>query len=154
MQLSKFSDYALRMLMYCGLYPNEMHSVASIAAAYGVSQHHLVKVAQRLQELRLVVATRGRGGGISLAKEPADVVVGEVVRATENLDVVECMSSSSGAAISSSCGLTGSCQLQHALMRARDAFLGELDVVTLADLLQPRAALLRRLPTSKGIAET
>jgi len=138
-QLSKFSDYALRVLMYCGLRDGCATPVAEIAAAYGVSQNHLVKVAARLVELGLVVATRGRGGGVQLAVAPVEIVLGEVVRETENLELVECMGSASG------CVLTGSCKLQRALGRARDAFLAELDLYSLEDLLKPKRQLQARL---------
>lgn len=139
MQLSKFSDYALRVLMYVGLREQQATPVAVIAKAYDVSQHHLLKVAARLNELGLVHATRGRGGGLLLARSPVDIVLGEVVRQTENLDLVECMGDASA------CVLTGSCKLQRALGRARDAFLAELDLYTLEDLLQPKRALRSRL---------
>lgn len=138
MQLSKFSDYSLRVLMYCGL-RDQPTPVAEIAGAYDISQNHLLKVANRLTELGLVAATRGRGGGLQLAVEPIDIVLGDVVRQTENVDLVECMGDASA------CVLTGSCKLQRALGRARDAFFAELDLYTLEDLLKPKRALQARL---------
>lgn len=139
MQLSKFSDYSLRVLMYVGLREQQVTPVAEIASAYDISQSHLLKVANRLVELKLVHATRGRSGGLQLAVPAADIVIGEVVRATENLDLVECMSEQGG------CVLADSCKLQRALGRARDAFLAELDLVTLVDLIKPKRALSDRL---------
>ena len=141
MQLSKFSDYALRVLMFLGLRRERVATAAEVADAYGISRHHLVKVARQLGQLGLVAACRGRGGGMRLLVEPEDVVIGDVVRATENLQLAECMTGDG------SCPLEGACVLQRALGRARDAFLGELDVVTLADLVRPASALRRRLPT-------
>lgn len=139
MQLSKFSDYSLRVLMYVGLRGDQPSPVAEIAAAFGVSSNHLTKVAQKLTELGLVQAQRGRGGGLLLAVPADEVVVGELVRATENLDLVECMGDGSA------CVIAGGCRLQRALGRARDAFLAELDLVALDQLITPRRSLAARL---------
>jgi len=139
MQLSKFSDYGLRVLMYVGLRPQQAATVAQIATAYGVSQHHLVKVAATLRELGFLDATRGRGGGLRLGQPAAEIRLGAVVRGTENLALVECMGDDG------ECVLTGSCKLQHALVRARAAFLAALDDYTLADLLKPRQRLAAKL---------
>ncbi|MFN3240030.1 MAG: RrF2 family transcriptional regulator [Planctomycetota bacterium] len=139
MQLSKFSDYSLRVLMYVGLRGEQASPVREIAGAFDVSTHHLTKVAHKLVELGLLQARRGRGGGLVLAVPAEQIVVGEVVRATENLDLVECM------ADGGACVLAGGCRLQRALARARDAFLAELDLVGLDELLAPRRALRSRL---------
>lgn len=139
MQLSKFSDYSLRVLMYLALRPDRQTPVRDIAVAYGVSRHHLVKVAGKLTELGFVDATRGRTGGLQLAMAPADIVIGAVVRKTENLGLVECMTEAG------SCVLADACQLQRALGQARDAFLAELDRHTLADLIKPKRTMLARL---------
>ena len=135
MQLSKFSDYSLRVLMYLALRPDRQTPVAEIATAYDVSRHHLLKVANKLAEIGLVHAVRGRTGGLELAELPRDIVIGDVVRATENLGLVECMTEAGA------CVLTGACKLQSALGKARDAFLAELDGYTLADLIRPKRAM-------------
>lgn len=139
MQLSKFSDYSLRVLMYLALRTDRQTPVAEIATAYDVSRHHLLKVAAKLAEIGLVHAVRGRSGGIELAKPAADIVLGDVVRATENLGLVECMTEAG------SCVLADACKLQHALGKARDAFLAELDRYTLAELIKPKRAMAERL---------
>src|SRR3546814_12919651 len=91
MRLSLHSDYALRILMALSASGRQM-SVDEIAGQYGISRNHLAKVAQRLQGLGYVSAQRGRGGGLTLAREPGEVGVGTGVRQFENLDgLVECM---------------------------------------------------------------
>jgi len=140
-QLSKFSDYALRVLMFVGLRGEQPSPVGEIAETFDVSANHLTKVAQKLVELGFVHAHRGRGGGLVLAVPAEQIVVGEVVRATENLDLVECMGDGGR------CLLAGGCKLQRALGKARDAFLSELDLHSLEDLLQPRRTLSARLGT-------
>lgn len=139
MRLSLHSDYALRVLMALAATGRQM-SVDEIAGQYGVSRNHLAKVAQRLQALGYISAQRGRGGGLTLAKAPHDVIAGTVVRQFENLDgLVECMD-----AATSTCPVRGGCGLQGALGGALAAFLDHLDGYTLADLL-PRPARFREL---------
>src|SRR3546814_10686702 len=110
MRLSLHSDYALRILMALSATGRQM-SVDEIAGQYGISRNHLAKVAQRLQALGYVSAQRGRGGGLTLAREPDAVIVGTVVREFENLEeLVECMDTAT-----SSCPVCGGCGLQGAL---------------------------------------
>lgn len=130
MRLSLHSDYALRILMALAATGRQM-SVDEIAGQYGISRHHLAKVAQRLQALGYVAAQRGRGGGLTLAQDPVEVVVGTVVRQFENLDgLVECMDPAT-----STCPVRGGCGLQGALGGALAVFVRHLDGYTLADLL-------------------
>lgn len=140
MQLTLFSDYSLRVLLYLTAHSEQRVALPEISAAYGVSQHHLVKVVQRLIEEGWVKSTRGRGGGLTLACAPGDINVGRVVRVTEpHLNLVECFD-----AASNTCPIDGACGLKKALVRAREAFLEELDRHTLADFA-PRAPALIKL---------
>ncbi|MFZ5897046.1 MAG: RrF2 family transcriptional regulator [Myxococcota bacterium] len=150
MQLTLFSDYSLRILLYLAAHHGERVALPEISAAYGISQHHLVKVVQRLIEEGWIESTRGRGGGLTLACEPRDINVGKVVRVTEpHMNIAECFDS-----VSNTCPIDGVCGLKKALTRAREAFLEELDRHTLADFV-PRAPILiklwnRRLDQERG----
>jgi Rrf2 family transcriptional regulator, nitric oxide-sensitive transcriptional repressor len=131
MQLTLFSDYALRVALYLGCHDDHLVTAGEISRAYGISNAHLVKVVQRLTELDVVEAVRGRGGGLRLAKRPADIAVGALVRATEpNLDLVECFDTHTN-----TCPIVPACALKGVLERARRAFLAELDRYTLADFI-------------------
>lgn len=143
MRLTQFSDYALRTLLYLGVNRDYPVPVARVAQAYGISYHHLVKVAALLTELGVVEATRGRGGGLRLAVPTESVNLGELIRKTEpDLHLVECFD-----AATDTCPITPACGLRHLLYDARAAFLDVLDRQTLADLLAPpgQAARLRAL---------
>lgn len=141
MQLTQFSDYAIRTLMYCALKPRRVCRVRDVAAAYDISEHHLMKVVQTLGQMGLLDTLRGRGGGIRLARDPRDIVIGEVLRTTEaNLNLVECFDDATN-----TCPLSPACRLKRALARALEAFFLVLDGYTLADfIMQPHelAALL------------
>jgi Rrf2 family nitric oxide-sensitive transcriptional repressor len=140
MRLTRHADYALRVLMYLGLNEGGVCTIGEIAAAYRISESHLMKVVHRLGVLELVQTVRGHGGGLHLALAPEDISLGRVVRLVEDLRIVECFDPKTN-----TCPVAGPCSLTGVLGDARDAFLDVLDRRTLADLLGPRRALLRRL---------
>ena len=151
MRLTRYTDYTLRVLIYVGLHEPRQSSIAEIARAYGISESHLTKVVHQLGRLGLIRTIRGRGGGLRLAKPPADIVVGAVVRQTEDdLALVECFAGNA-------CAITAPCRLRRALSEALEAFLAVLDRYTLADLIDGRdgveIAKLLDLP-DPGIGET
>jgi Rrf2 family nitric oxide-sensitive transcriptional repressor len=139
MQLTQFSDYSLRVLLYLTARPDRWVPLPEISRAYGVSQNHLVKVAQLLQTQGYVESLRGRAGGIRLAKAPSAINVGAVVRATEpHLNLVECFDSRLN-----TCPIDAACGLKGALVAAQRAFVGELDRFTLADFAPKAPALIK-----------
>ena len=79
MQLTLFSDYSLRLLLYLTAHPDRRVPLPEISAAYGISQNHLVKVVQGLLEAQLIESVRGRGGGLRLARAPAEINIAAVV---------------------------------------------------------------------------
>lgn len=145
MQLTQFSDYSLRTLIYLGLRRDEVVTIEEIADAYGISESHLTKVAHRLGRLGIVDTVRGRGGGMRLRMAPADINIGATVRLMEtNLTIVECFD-----AASNTCPIAPSCLLAGILGNALDAFLSVLDGYTLADVLKNQRSLrpLLRVPS-------
>jgi Rrf2 family nitric oxide-sensitive transcriptional repressor len=138
MQLTLFSDYSLRILLYLSMHRGRLVSLPEMTDAYDISKHHLVKVVGRLIELRLIESVRGRGGGLRLAQEPAAINVAAVVRQTEpHLNLVECFD-----AHSNTCPIDAACGLKRALLAAQAAFFAELERYTLADFAQRRPALV------------
>lgn len=131
MRLTTFTDYSLRVLLYVATAPEGRANIAEIARKYGVSEHHIVKVVHLLGKQGLLLNTRGRGGGLRLARAPAMIGIGEVVRITEEPSVlVECFSPAGKCVISDSCRLAG------ILQEAHEAFYEVLDSFTLAHLLE------------------
>ncbi|WP_342634668.1 RrF2 family transcriptional regulator [Borborobacter arsenicus] len=129
--MSLQTDYALRMLIYLALRKEESSTVSEVAARYGLSHNHLLKVALHLKNLGLVKTTRGRSGGIRLACEPQQIGIGMLVRSMgSDFALVECMKADGGA-----CILTPACRLKTIICEALDAYLSVFDKYTLADLL-------------------
>ena len=135
MQLTSFTDYALRVLLYAAVRPETRCLTEDVATTFGISRHHVVKVVNELQHLGYLETTRGRDGGFTLARSPHQIRVGGVIRQTEGtLALVECF-----APATNTCPLTRACGLKGVLREAFDAFLTVLDRYTLADLVaEPR----------------
>src|SRR5512147_3152354 len=93
MRLTVFSDYTLRVLMYLALDRTRLATIPEIAAAYGISENHLMKVVHQLACAGVVETVRGKGGGLRLARAPEQIQLGQIVRATEgDAPIVECLS--------------------------------------------------------------
>jgi Rrf2 family transcriptional regulator, nitric oxide-sensitive transcriptional repressor len=130
MRLNRFSDYSLRVLLYLASVPDGRATIAEVAGAYGVSEHHLVKVVHFLGKAGLLANTRGHGGGLRLARAPSEINVGAVVRLAEGGDVpAECFDSAANR-----CPIAGGCGLQRVLGEAVESFYSALGRHTLADL--------------------
>ena len=80
MRLADYTDYTLRVLMYCASNPDRLVTIAEIADIHGVSKNHLMKIVNDLARQGVVETSRGRGGGLRLVKPPQDNPIGEVVR--------------------------------------------------------------------------
>lgn len=140
MRLTVHTDYALRMLMHLAVNEGRLVTIAEVAERYDVSKNHLMKVAQALTHLGAVASVRGRNGGLSLARAPQDITVGEIVRALEcDSALVECFPNGAG-----ECLITPSCKLKGVLARAQEAFFAVLDEYSVHDLVK-RNPMLRDL---------
>lgn len=137
MKLTRFSDYTLRVLMFLALAPGRLVTIPEIAASYGISENHLTKVVHRLVRQGVVDSVRGKGGGVRLARPPAAIRLGDVVRASEGPGaVVECLDEPPG-----SCRIVPACRLAAVLVEAFAALYASLDRYTLADLVADPAPL-------------
>jgi len=140
MRLTAYTDYSLRVLIRLALRPEELLTIAEIARSYGISEQHLMKVVHQLGVAGYVETVRGHGGGMRLAKAPADIVIGDVVRRMEpDFGLVDCFRTSG------TCRIEPACALSALLGEALGAFMDVLDHHTLADLVVKRGALVALL---------
>jgi Rrf2 family nitric oxide-sensitive transcriptional repressor len=131
MNITRFTDYSLRVLIYLTIHDEKLATIKEIADAYGISKNHLMKVVQELSTKGYLQSTRGKNGGIKLGKEPAAINVGELIRMIEqDSTLVECFGDDN------QCIITTACQLKHLLAEAMDSFFKSLERYTLADLVK------------------
>lgn len=131
MQLTRFTDFSLRVLIHLGSHPDALATVAAIAEGYGISRHHLTRVVHQLGLRGYIETVRGKGGGFRLARRPEAIRIGDVVRDMEpGFELAECFRPGANA-----CRLLPGCALKPVLLDAGHAFLASLDRYTLADLL-------------------
>ncbi len=142
MQLDKFTDYALRVLMTLAVRTPARIPTSEIAKIFGLSENHLSKVATQLVREGFVTSERGRKGGLVLARPAIQITIGDVVRAMKRNDpVVECFGENK------SCLILPACGLRAPLAQAQEAFFSTLDGYTLADATASRRALSALLET-------
>lgn len=130
MRLTRQTNYAIRILMYCASNEERLSRIPDIAAAYSVSELFLFKILQPLVEAKLVETVRGRNGGVKLGRDASEINIFDVVRVTEeNFSMAECFDSDTA-----ECPLIDSCNLNAALREALNAFFAVLSKHTIADL--------------------
>ena len=142
MRLTQWTDYTLRVLMYCAACQEREQpvTISEVAEAHGISRSHLTKIVQQLAAQGLLDTTRGRGGGMRLMKPASEINLGQVVRMTEtDFDMVECFN-----AELNQCRMSSHCRLQAVLSDATRAYLAVLDSLTVADLVTPSIAAQRQ----------
>lgn len=141
MQLSAYSDYALRVLIQTALRRPHRVTVDEVAETFDISRHHLVKIVYDLGRNGYLQTQRGIGGGFTLGRAPEDIRIGDVVRLGEETEtVIDCLDKPAHP-----CRLYPACKLKGVLDEAAAAFFAVLDGYTLADLVKQsskiRAAL-------------
>lgn len=133
MKLTRYTDYSVRVLLYLGGRPDRLCTISEISRGYGISQNHLMKVVHNLGKAGFVTSARGRLGGVRLARPPSEIIIGSVIRHTEEgFELADC----GGCMIAPACGLTG------VLHEALAAFMAVLDGYTLDDMLEKQVDML------------
>lgn len=126
MRLTRYTDFAIRTMLYLAAHEDRLCSIGEIAESYGISQNHLMKVASDLAGSGYVQSLRGRGGGLRLARPASEINIGEMVRHTEGqVDLVGC----------GSCALAPACGMVCAFKNAVEAFFATLETYSLADIM-------------------
>ena len=135
MQLTRYTDYAVRVLIHLALHRDRRVTITEVADAYAISRNHLVKVVHALGQNGFVDTFRGKRGGLRLAREPEAITLDAVItRLEERLHPADCQD----------CPIQGACVFETALDPAMAAFLETLAGYTVADLVEGRGETLRR----------
>lgn len=135
MRLTLYTDYSLRVLLYLACKKDQMVTITELADFYQISRNHLVKVVHNLGIQNYILTTRGKNGGLKLARPAHEIVIGDVVRKMEpDFDLLECFN-----VATDNCVITNCCTLKFVLVGARDDFLRTLDKYTVADAIKGTA---------------
>lgn len=130
MNVTRFTDYSLRVLIYVALHQDQSVTIKEVADRYNISKNHLMKVVQELSAKGYLNATRGKNGGIKLSQAPELINVGKLVRMVEqNSTLVECFGSDN------KCVITPACQLKNIFAEAMESFFQCLEKYSLSDLI-------------------
>ncbi len=148
MRLAEYTDYTLRVLMYCAARPQQLVTISELAERHEVSRNHLMKIVTDLGRQGVLETTRGRGGGLRLLKDPAKLRIGDVVRASEtDFRLVECFDASTN-----QCRLNPTCRLKGLFNAALRAYFKELDGMTLAELAEPSSVPLSTPAAGRAVS--
>lgn len=141
MRITKRTNIAVRLLMYCTANPGGLVTKAQIAKCCNASENHLAQVIHQLAQLGFIHTQRGRNGGLELARDASDIKIGDVFRALEApVPMTECF-----ADVDNTCPLVEACRLRDALVAASEAFYAKLDEVSLDGLVCNNPELLNIL---------
>ncbi|WP_011580784.1 MULTISPECIES: iron-responsive transcriptional regulator RirA [Chelativorans] len=133
MRLTRQTNYAIRILMYCAANEGRLSRIPDIAQAYSLSDLFLFKILQPLVEAGFVQTVRGRNGGVKLGKPAEDITLFDVIRVTEeSFAMAECFENDT------ECPLVDGCGLNEALRKALGAFFEVLASYTIQDLVDAR----------------
>ena len=137
MRITKRTNIAIRALMFCAVNMDRRVTKHDIAEACNSSENHLGQIVNQLAQLGFLETTRGRGGGLTLARAPGQISIGEVFRLLEaDVPVAECF-----ADVDNTCPLTDACRLKEAIAAALDAFYSHMETITLDTLICDNHAL-------------
>lgn len=131
MRITKRTNIAIRLLMYCAANPDRLVTKSEIASCCNISENHLAQVINQLGKVGFLTTQRGRKGGMNLARGASEIRIGDVFRHVEGgLPLAECFADADN-----SCPLTSACRLKLALADAAAAFYASLDEITLESLI-------------------
>ena len=136
MQLTQFSDFSLRVLLYLGMHPGQRCTIDQISKRFAIPRNHLVKVVHQLSQKGHIESFRGQNGGIRLAHDPKSYRIGDLICSTEpHMNLVDCFDQKY-----TTCPIARVCELEVVLHKARQVFLDTLNEYSLADFLNAKSA--------------
>lgn len=147
MNITRYTDYSLRILMYLGINQDRLVTIQEISEQYQISKNHLMKIVQELNAKDYIIAIRGKNGGLKLKGEPDSINIGALVKDLEqDFSLVECFTNKNA------CVIAPACQLKAIFSEALDEFLTTLNQYTLADLLPNKTQVkLKKLLNVKAV---
>ena len=128
MQLTHHTDFSLRVLIYLALQEKDtLVTIDDVAKDFKILKNHLTKVVQHLAHHGYIKTVRGKNGGMTLARSPDKINLGDIIQTMENnTEVINCKEPA--------CPLINHCELKGILNEAQNAFFSTLGKYSLADI--------------------
>ena len=132
MKISTKGRYALRMLLDLAEHRNDgFIALKEIAERQNISKQYLEQIITIINNSKILRANRGKQGGYMLAKEPAEITVGYILRITEgNLSSIACLDSEVN-----QCKKADTCKTLYMWKGLNKVIADYLNSVTLQDIL-------------------
>ncbi|MBK2125261.1 Rrf2 family transcriptional regulator [Fangia hongkongensis] len=131
MQLTQFTDYALRTLIYLAQHQDRRCTAKEISSFFNISHNHMIKVVHHLSKCNFIVSIKGKNGGLLLQEDVKSLDLATIIKALEpNFNIAECFNS-----LKNNCIITPQCKLKNVLNKALSSFMRELANYTLSDIL-------------------
>ena len=145
-RLAKLTDYGLvLMTLLARQDPASVHTARDVASVSRLPLPTVSKLLKMLLQSGLLASHRGINGGYSLAKQPAEITVAEIIAAIEGpIALTECSTDVSGL-----CDLERSCPIKRNQRVISQVVRGALEKVTLSDLIQPMQLTAIKAPNGK-----
>ena len=84
MLYSKSAEYAIQAMIHLSEFQTDKPTmISSIAKSYDIPYQFLAKIVQTLVKRRLIIAKRGRNGGINLGRDSKDIYLHEIIDAVD-----------------------------------------------------------------------
>ena len=131
MKLTSFTDYSMRVLLFAASNGNKLSSIREVSEAHNISSNHLMKVVHHLGKGGYLETIRGKNGGFRLGMMPKDIIVGELIRYTEEeLEIVNGINEDNN-----EFDVSNNASFATVMKGSLDAFFEVADSYTLADLI-------------------
>lgn len=131
MNLSKFTDYSFRTLIYLSNNNKALYTVEELSKNLNISENHTKKIVHALAKEGYILSTKGRSGGIKLAKSPTSINLKEVLLFCEDFSkVIECKKNSTYCTYNSE-----RCLIKNIVNVATEKFIEEFNNYSLQDVL-------------------
>jgi Rrf2 family protein len=131
MQITRQADYAVRAVLYLArLGQNERAATSQVAQEQNIPPSFLAKIISQLSIAGLLHTSRGARGGVTLAREPAEISLFEVIEAIDGPILLnECVGEAS------TCSFDDNCPLKPVWCEAQNELVTRLKATDFAKLL-------------------
>jgi Rrf2 family protein len=135
MQITRQADYAVRAVLHLARSGNaERSATSAIAREQNIPPSFLAKIISQLSIAGLLHTSRGARGGVTLARDPKDITLLEVVEAIDGpIQLNECVGDNGA------CAFDKDCPIKPVWCDAQEELVRRLKGTNFADMLRQSA---------------